>query len=61
MTGFNRALYDQLDNWEPDLVVCTFNHLLTEPILSRWHHRVINVHYSLLPSFPLPSSTRIRR
>lgn len=49
---FNRALYERLLPWEPDLLVCAFNHLLTEPILGRWEHRVINVHYGLLPAFP---------
>lgn len=49
---FNRALYDALLPWQPELIVCAFNHLLTEPILSRWRHRVINVHYGLLPAFP---------
>jgi phosphoribosylglycinamide formyltransferase-1 len=51
LARFNGELFTVLEPWEPDLIVCAFDHLVTVPVLERWRHRLINVHYSLLPAF----------
>jgi len=47
------ALADQVDRFEPDLVVCAgFMRILGDEFLSRWDGRAVNTHPALLPSFP---------
>jgi phosphoribosylglycinamide formyltransferase 1 len=59
---FNQRLYEALAPWEPDLIVSTFNHLVTAPVLERWPRHLVNVHYALLPAFaglkPIPRALR---
>lgn len=50
---WERALADGIARYEPDVVVLAgFMRLLSEAFLSRWPHRVVNVHPALLPAFP---------
>jgi phosphoribosylglycinamide formyltransferase 1 len=47
------AMAGWLEEHEVDLVVCAgYMHLLTGSFLSRFPHRIVNVHPSLLPEFP---------
>jgi phosphoribosylglycinamide formyltransferase-1 len=50
--AFSAALRPHLDAWRPDVVLTTFNHILTEPVLGGpWSPHLYNVHYALLPAF----------
>lgn len=49
----DRAMADALTQHGVDLVVCAgYMHLLTPAFLDRFPGRIVNVHPSLLPSFP---------
>jgi phosphoribosylglycinamide formyltransferase 1 len=51
--AFEGALCQVIDAHEPDLVVLAgFMRILTADFVSRYHHRLINIHPSLLPEFP---------
>lgn len=51
--AFDAALGDAIDSHQPDLVVLAgFMRILTEPFVHRYAGRLLNVHPSLLPSFP---------
>jgi phosphoribosylglycinamide formyltransferase 1 len=53
----DRALGDWLDSLEVDLVVLAgFMELLTPEFIGRFAGRIVNVHPSLLPSFPGPGA-----
>ena len=52
-TAFDAALVECIDRFEPDLVVLAgFMRVLTDDFVSRYDGRLINIHPSLLPSFP---------
>jgi len=51
--GFDAALAREIDGFAPDLVVLAgFMRVLTDAFVNRYAGRMINVHPSLLPSFP---------
>lgn len=52
-TGFDAVLAECIDRFEPDLVVLAgFMRVLTDDFVRRYDGRLINIHPSLLPSFP---------
>ncbi len=51
--AFDAALADEIDRFAPDLVVLAgFMRVLTAGFVERYAGRMLNVHPSLLPSFP---------
>ena len=51
--GFEKALQAVLDQRSVDLVcLAGFMRLFTADFVQRWHGRMLNIHPSLLPSFP---------
>jgi phosphoribosylglycinamide formyltransferase-1 len=51
--AFDQALARSIDSFEPDLVVLAgFMRVLTDGFVERYAERMINIHPSLLPSFP---------
>jgi len=50
--AFSDAVLEVLRSHDVDLVVLTFDSLLTGSILRQYENRMINVHLSLLPAFP---------
>ena len=51
--AFDTALAAEIDRHRPDLVVLAgFMRILTEPVIERYHGRLMNIHPSLLPAFP---------
>jgi len=51
--AFDAALAAEIDRHRPDLVALAgFMRILTEPFIGRYHGRLMNIHPSLLPSFP---------
>ena len=51
--AFDAALIDAIDACQPDLVVLAgFMRILTDGFVQRYAGRLINIHPSLLPSFP---------
>ena len=46
LSEFNQMLYQTVLPWEPDLIITTFNHIITKPVLDRWAGRIMNVHYA---------------
>ena len=51
--AFDTALADCIDCFQPDLVVLAgFMRVLTDAFVRRYEGRLINIHPSLLPSFP---------
>ncbi len=51
--SFDAALASAIDRFEPDLVVLAgFMRILTPGFVQRYHGRLLNIHPSLLPSFP---------
>ena len=52
-TAFDAALVDCIDRFQPDLLVLAgFMRVLTDDFVRRYDGRLINIHPSLLPSFP---------
>lgn len=52
-TAFDAALAAAIDQFAPDLVVLAgFLRILTTEFVSRYQGRMLNIHPSLLPSFP---------
>jgi phosphoribosylglycinamide formyltransferase-1 len=57
-TFANRAAHEEavlrlLDAARPDYIALAgYMRLLSAPFIERWRHRIINIHPSLLPSFP---------
>ena len=52
-TAFDAALVDCIDGYAPDLVVLAgFMRILTEGFVCHYEGRLLNIHPSLLPSFP---------
>lgn len=50
---FDAALQVVIDRFEPDLVVLAgFMRILTAPLVAHYEGRMLNIHPSLLPSFP---------
>lgn len=46
------AIADQCEAWEADwLVLAGYMRLVSTPILSRYPHRIVNIHPSLLPKY----------
>ncbi len=51
--SFDAALAQAIDAWQPDLVVLAgFMRILTEGFVRHYEGRLLNIHPSLLPSFP---------
>lgn len=51
--GFDAALSERIDAYRPELVVLAgFMRVLTEGFVRRYEGRLLNIHPSLLPSFP---------
>src|SRR6185437_16219833 len=51
--SYDRALADALQARDLDLIcLAGFMRLLGDPLLSAFPHRILNIHPSLLPSFP---------
>ena len=49
---FDQALQSLIDGYDPDLVVLAgFMRLLTVEFVTHYHHRLINIHPSLLPKY----------
>ena len=52
-TGFETKLQSALDDYRVDLICLGgFMRLFTAGFVQRWHGRMLNIHPSLLPSFP---------
>ncbi|WP_180937545.1 phosphoribosylglycinamide formyltransferase [Herbaspirillum seropedicae] len=50
---FDSALREKIDTFAPDLVVLAgFMRILTAPFVEHYQGRMLNIHPSLLPSFP---------
>ncbi len=51
-TSFDRALSEQIQNYQPDLVVLAgFMRILTEEFVNDFQGRMLNIHPSLLPKY----------
>ena len=51
--AFDAALAAEIDRHRPDLVALAgFMRIFTAPFIERYHGRMMNIHPSLLPSFP---------
>jgi formyltetrahydrofolate-dependent phosphoribosylglycinamide formyltransferase len=51
--SFERAMLECTDAHEIEgIVLAGFMRVLTDTFVSRWHHRMVNTHPSLLPAFP---------
>ncbi|PXW96527.1 formyltetrahydrofolate-dependent phosphoribosylglycinamide formyltransferase [Sphaerotilus hippei] len=51
--AFDAALAEQIDRYQPDLVVLAgFMRILSAGFVRRYEGRLLNIHPSLLPSFP---------
>lgn len=52
LTGDDQVdLLNQLNEFEPDLIVTTIHKILNRPIVDKFRNKLINLHYSLLPAF----------
>ncbi|MDY0087595.1 MAG: phosphoribosylglycinamide formyltransferase [Coriobacteriia bacterium] len=57
--AYNEAIRDVLVAYEVDIVAMAgYMRLLGKEVLDAFPHRVVNIHPSLLPSFPGPSAIR---
>ena len=51
--SFNRRLAEEIDCYQPDLVVLAgFMRILDAKLVERYHGRMLNIHPSLLPNYP---------
>jgi phosphoribosylglycinamide formyltransferase 1 len=52
-SAHERAVLAVLDEAQPDYIVLAgYMRLLSAAFVARWRHRILNIHPSLLPSFP---------
>ena len=47
---FNQEIYDVVNKYKPDFIVLNYSRLIKKPLLEEYKNRIINIHYSLLPS-----------
>jgi len=47
---FNQDIFNVVNKYKPDFMVLNYSRLIKEPLLEEYKNRIINVHYSLLPS-----------
>jgi len=53
--AFDAALANTIDRFAPDYIVLAgFMRVLTEGFVNRYPQRILNIHPSLLPAFPVP-------
>jgi len=50
-TNRQLELIDSLDYYRPDIVITTVHRILNEEVIEKFRGKLINLHYSLLPSF----------
>lgn len=51
--AFDRQLMQEIDAFEPDLVVLAgYMHILSSAFVTHYHDRLLNIHPSLLPKYP---------
>lgn len=61
LATYDQAMLEALQPWQPDLIVLAgFLSLLGPAVVSAYHHRIINIHPSLIPSFCGPGLYGIR-
>lgn len=53
-----RRLLSELERLNPDLILTTFNKILQPAVVTDFRDRLVNLHYSLLPSFSGSIGTR---
>lgn len=52
LEGFNQALLETIDSYQPDLIVLAgFLVILPEELIKHYPNKIINIHPSLIPSF----------
>lgn len=51
--SFEAVMTEKLEKYDPDIIcLAGFMRILTESFVTRWMDKVVNIHPSLLPSFP---------
>lgn len=48
---FQKSMYYTIHDYDPDIIIMTFDSLLDEKIVETFGNRIINVHPALLPAF----------
>lgn len=51
--AFDRQLIEEIDRWQPDLLVLAgYMRILSPQFVAHYHDRLLNIHPSLLPKYP---------
>ena len=48
---FHKELYEQVMFYAPDFLLLNYNRLVKSPLLEKFHNKIINIHYSILPAY----------